>query len=87
MCTHVKYEGPNSQHLKDMANVKVFVDKQTDNQSDKQMGKKLCAPNLSIRGHKKEKILVTSIYSFFNNISESFLVTWSPAFSPYGIIL
>ena len=28
--THVKYEGPKSYQSKDMANVKVFADKQTD---------------------------------------------------------
>ena len=28
--THVKYEGLNSYQSKDMANVNVFVDKQTD---------------------------------------------------------
>jgi hypothetical protein len=28
--THVKYESPITYHLKDIANVKVFADKQTD---------------------------------------------------------
>ena len=28
--THAKYEGPNSYQSKDMANVNVFADKQTD---------------------------------------------------------
>jgi hypothetical protein len=41
----MKYESPITCHSKDMANVKVFADKQT--------GQKLYAPDLSIRGHKK----------------------------------
>jgi hypothetical protein len=41
----MKYESPITYHSKDMANVKVFADRQT--------GQKLFAPNLSIRGHKK----------------------------------
>ena len=32
------------------------------------------APNLSIWGHKKEKMLVTSIFSFFQNIFKSLLL-------------
>ena len=47
--THVKYEGPNSYQTKDMANVKVFADKETD----KRTGQKLLASYLSMQGHKK----------------------------------
>ena len=36
----MKYEGPNSHQSKDMANVKVFADKETD----KQPGQTLYAP-------------------------------------------
>ena len=32
--SHAKYEGPKSYQSKDMANVKVFVDKQTDTQTN-----------------------------------------------------
>ena len=46
--THVKYEGRKSYQLKDMANVKVFADKQTD----KQMGQQLYALDLSMQRHK-----------------------------------
>jgi hypothetical protein len=41
----MKYESPITCHSKDMANVKVFADRQT--------GQKLYAPDLLIRGHKK----------------------------------
>jgi hypothetical protein len=41
----MNYESPITYHSKDMANVKVFADRQTD--------QKLYAPDLSIRGHKK----------------------------------
>ena len=33
--SHVKYEGTNSYRSKDMANVKVFADKQTDKRMDR----------------------------------------------------
>ena len=33
--THVKYESPITYHSKDMANVKVFADRQTDKQTDR----------------------------------------------------
>jgi hypothetical protein len=45
----MKYESPITYHSKDMANVKVFADRQTDRRT----GQKLYAPDLSIRGHKK----------------------------------
>ena len=35
--THVKYEGPKSYQSKDMTNVKVFADKQTDARTKGQM--------------------------------------------------
>jgi hypothetical protein len=47
--THMKYESCITYHSKDMANVKVFADRQTNRRT----GQKLYAPNLSIRGHKK----------------------------------
>ena len=34
--THMKYEGPSSYQSKDMANVKVFADKQTNKRTDGQ---------------------------------------------------
>jgi hypothetical protein len=40
-----------------MANVKVFADRQTDKQTDGP-GQKLYAPDLSIQGHKKGKLLL-----------------------------
>ena len=49
--THIKYEGPKSYQSKDMANVKVFADEQTN----KRKGKKLYAPDLSMRGIKISK--------------------------------
>ena len=36
MHSHMKYEGPDSYQSKDMANVKVFVDKQTDKWTHRQ---------------------------------------------------
>ena len=46
----MKYEGPNSYQSKDMANVKVFADKDTD----KQTGQKATyATDLSMWGHNK----------------------------------
>jgi hypothetical protein len=43
----VKYVSPITYHSKDMVNVKVFADRQTDRRT----GQKLYAPDLSIRGH------------------------------------
>jgi hypothetical protein len=40
-------------HSKDMANVKVFADRQTDRQT----GQKLYATDLLIRGHKKVRFI------------------------------
>jgi hypothetical protein len=48
----MKYKSPLTCHLKDMANVKVFEDRQTDRRT----GQKLYAPDLSIRGHKNKGI-------------------------------
>ena len=47
--THVKYEGPNSYQSKDIANVKVFADKQTDKRIYGLTDQKLYAPDLSMR--------------------------------------
>jgi hypothetical protein len=47
----MKYESPITCHSKDMANVKVFEDRQTTR--DRRTGQKLYAPDLSIQGHKK----------------------------------
>jgi hypothetical protein len=41
----MKYQSPITCHSKDMANVKIFADKQIDG-----TGQKLYAPDLSIRG-------------------------------------
>jgi hypothetical protein len=49
----MKYESPITCYSKDMANVKVFADRQTGGQTDRRTGQKLYAPDLSIRGHKK----------------------------------
>jgi hypothetical protein len=53
----MKYESPITYHSKDMANVKVMANRQTDRQTDRQTnrrtdGQKLYAPDLSVRGHK-----------------------------------
>jgi hypothetical protein len=45
----MEYESSITYHSKDMANVKVFADRQTN----RWIGQKLYAPDLSIRGHKK----------------------------------
>jgi hypothetical protein len=44
----MKYESPITYHLKDMANVKVFADRQTNRWTEQ----KLYAPGLLIRGHR-----------------------------------
>ena len=44
----------------------VQTDGQTDEQTDN--GKIICPPNLSIRGHKKEKFFVTSNLSFSHHV-------------------
>jgi hypothetical protein len=48
----MKYESPITCHSKDMADVKVFADRQIDKQTDRRTGQKLYAPDLLIRGHK-----------------------------------
>jgi hypothetical protein len=50
----MKYESPITYHSKDMANVKVFAERQTDKQTNRRTGQQLYAPDLSIRGHKYE---------------------------------
>jgi hypothetical protein len=49
----MKYESPVIYHSKDMANVKVFANRQMDRQTDRRTGQKLYALDLLIRGHKK----------------------------------
>ena len=49
------------------------TNKWTNRWMDKWTGQKLCAPNLSMRGHEKDKILVTSIFSISNNVSIAFI--------------
>ena len=51
----MKYVGLNYYRLKDMANVEVFADKE----SDKRTGQKLYGPNLSMMGHNKVSIQVS----------------------------
>ena len=53
----MKSEGPKSYQLKDMANVQVFADRQTDRHTEKQTSQKLYAPDLSMWGHKNSKAL------------------------------
>ena len=55
--THVKYEG--TYQSKDIVNVKVFEDKHTE----KWMDQKLCAPDLSMRGHKKSSRIIVLVQS------------------------
>jgi hypothetical protein len=45
---HIKYKSPITYHSKNMANVKVFADRQTNRRT----GQKLFAPDLSMRGQK-----------------------------------
>ena len=45
----MKYEGPHSYQSEDMANVKVFADKQTDRQENGEA--KTIYPQLSMQGH------------------------------------
>jgi hypothetical protein len=60
--TYMKYESPITYHSNDMANVKVFADRQTDRWT----GQKLYAPDLSIRRHKKQ-------YGFYGESLEELL--------------
>jgi hypothetical protein len=53
----MKYESPITYHSKDMANVKVFADRQIN----RRRGQKLYAPDLSILGHKKHTEFLKSI--------------------------
>jgi hypothetical protein len=46
----MKYESPITYHSKNIANVKVFADRQTNIKTDRP---KLYAPDLSILGHNK----------------------------------
>jgi hypothetical protein len=48
----MKYESLITYHSKDMTNVKVFADRQTNRQT----GQKLYALDLSIRGHKNDQV-------------------------------
>ena len=50
MYTHVKCEGPMSYQSRDMVNVKVSADKQTD----KRTGQNLYAPDLAMWGHENQ---------------------------------
>ena len=68
--SHVKYEGPNSYQSKDMASVKVFVDKRTDKWTNGRTAQKLYAPDLSMRGHKNEMIVPSKL----SNEVDQFLV-------------
>jgi hypothetical protein len=49
----MKYESYITCHSKDMANVEVFADRQTNRRT----GQTLCAPDLLIRGHKNHSLL------------------------------
>ena len=66
---HAKYEVSISNGSKVIANVKVDnrqTNRQTDRQTNKQTGQKQYAPDHSIRGHKKLKVitLLASLNSF-----------------------
>ena len=64
MYTHVKYEGSKSYKSKDMAIVKTKkcgqTDARTDGPRDKRTGQKLYAPDLSMWGRKKNRLM--SVY-------------------------
>ena len=57
----MKDEDLNAYQSKDVANVKVFADTQTDKWADKRTGQKLFAPDLSMRGHKKYQRRLTLV--------------------------
>ena len=65
----MKYEGPNSYQTKDVANVKVFADKQMD----KWMGQKLYAPIYQCEGINMNylKLKIISFISIENLSSAS----------------
>jgi hypothetical protein len=58
----MEYESPITYHSKDMANVKVLADRQTDRQTDGQ-AKNYMPP---IRGHKKTGMTHTGALPQFN---------------------
>ena len=61
MYTDVKYEGLYSYQSKDMADVKVFVDKETN----KWTGQELHALDLSMPGHNKPYRATSGPYGFY----------------------
>jgi hypothetical protein len=57
----MKYESRITYHSKDMTNVKVFADRQTNRRT----GQKLYAPDLSIQGYKRKKKKYQNIHIFY----------------------
>ena len=66
---HAKYEVSISYGSKVIANVKVD-NRQTDRQTNKETGQKQYAPDHSIRGHKKNVVIIKFI-SILTKISEN----------------
>jgi hypothetical protein len=73
----MKYESPITYHSKDMANDKVFADRQTDRQTNRRTGQKLNALDLSIRGHKKTSLQWLKKQNTLRNIIFSFTLTFA----------
>ena len=67
----------------------VQTDRQTDEQTERRTTVKQYAPppHLSIRGHKKEKLLVTSNFSFSHNVFHSYIssLCQNAAMSNHGL--
>jgi hypothetical protein len=59
----VKYESPITYHSKDMTNVKVFADKQTDKQTDGQ-AKNYMPPIFRYGGITKLGRVISKFYSY-----------------------
>jgi hypothetical protein len=58
--TYIKYESPINYHSKDMANVKVFADRQTDEQAKNYM------PPIIRYGDIKKNVRLSKSLRFFN---------------------
>jgi hypothetical protein len=64
----MKYESPITYHSKDMANVKVFADRQTDKQTDRWTGQKLYAPSFLIRKKRAKEEIECLVDAIANHI-------------------
>jgi hypothetical protein len=58
----MKYESPITYHSKDMANVKVFEDRQTNRRT----GQKLFVLDLSIPGHENFHYRIKNSFHFYS---------------------